>query len=115
MQGLIAQYFFFSSRRRHTRLVSDWSSDVCSSDLDGVWIALLTTLSSPLIILAKKIQTPSLARSKRDFVRITKIGRASCRERVESTGAAVAVKKKNSGEGKGKGHKQKRETDRTAP
>src|SRR5438046_9420935 len=25
--------FFFSSRRRHTRLVSDWSSDVCSSDL----------------------------------------------------------------------------------
>src|SRR5215213_4892243 len=27
-------FFFFSSRRRHTRLVSDWSSDVCSSDLD---------------------------------------------------------------------------------
>src|SRR5258706_8335001 len=26
--------FFFSSRRRHTRLVSDWSSDVCSSDLE---------------------------------------------------------------------------------
>src|SRR5262249_57292960 len=26
----------FSSRRRHTRLVSDWSSDVCSSDL-GAW------------------------------------------------------------------------------
>ena len=25
--------FFFSSRRRHTRLNSDWSSDVCSSDL----------------------------------------------------------------------------------
>ena len=25
--------FFFSSRRRHTRLVRDWSSDVCSSDL----------------------------------------------------------------------------------
>src|SRR5437016_11061281 len=25
--------FFFSSRRLHTRLVSDWSSDVCSSDL----------------------------------------------------------------------------------
>src|SRR5438046_9676040 len=27
--------FFFSSRRRHTILVSDWSSDVCSSDLSG--------------------------------------------------------------------------------
>src|SRR5262245_63308854 len=26
-------YFFFSSRRRHTRCLSDWSSDVCSSDL----------------------------------------------------------------------------------
>src|SRR2546429_5265587 len=26
-------YFFFSSRRRHTRCSRDWSSDVCSSDL----------------------------------------------------------------------------------
>src|SRR3982075_1559305 len=26
-------FFFFSSRRRHTRCASDWSSDVCSSDL----------------------------------------------------------------------------------
>src|SRR3989454_1478407 len=33
--------FFFSSRRRHTRLQGDWSSDVCSSDLpqalDAPW------------------------------------------------------------------------------
>src|SRR5262245_65185778 len=28
-------FFFFSSRRRHTRCLSDWSSDVCSSDLGG--------------------------------------------------------------------------------
>src|SRR5207249_6468466 len=27
-------FFFFSSRRRHTRSKRDWSSDVCSSDLD---------------------------------------------------------------------------------
>src|SRR6266487_864323 len=27
--------FFFSSRRRHTSWTGDWSSDVCSSDLDG--------------------------------------------------------------------------------
>src|SRR5256885_762154 len=27
------EFFFFSSRRRHTRLQGDWSSDVCSSDL----------------------------------------------------------------------------------
>src|SRR6266480_6637273 len=35
-------FFFFSSRRRHTRLTCDWSSDVCSSDLvpvlgQGTW------------------------------------------------------------------------------
>src|SRR5438093_7301434 len=33
--------FFFSSRRRHTRLVSDWSSDVCSSDLLGTSLSQL--------------------------------------------------------------------------
>src|SRR6266446_788596 len=30
---MFALFFFFSSRRRHTRLQGDWSSDVCSSDL----------------------------------------------------------------------------------
>src|SRR3712207_7515984 len=29
----LALFFFFSSRRRHTRYWRDWSSDVCSSDL----------------------------------------------------------------------------------
>ena len=38
---LSLSYFFFSSRRRHTRFTSDWSSDVCSSDL-GVLNKLLT-------------------------------------------------------------------------
>src|SRR5215210_6648909 len=28
------RFFFFSSRRRHTRYIGDWSSDVCSSDLE---------------------------------------------------------------------------------
>src|SRR5207248_4295567 len=28
------RFFFFSSRRRHTRSYGDWSSDVCSSDLE---------------------------------------------------------------------------------
>src|SRR5207245_6065139 len=28
-------FFFFSSRRRHTRCYRDWSSDVCSSDLSS--------------------------------------------------------------------------------
>src|SRR5690606_26013779 len=34
--------FFFSSRRRHTRFSRDWSSDVCSSDLNIASYALLT-------------------------------------------------------------------------
>src|SRR5256885_10396187 len=32
----LSHLFFFSSRRRHTRLQGDWSSDVCSSDLFDV-------------------------------------------------------------------------------
>src|SRR5256885_11595256 len=32
-QQCVFCFFFFSSRRRHTRLQGDWSSDVCSSDL----------------------------------------------------------------------------------
>src|SRR5438309_3292099 len=39
---LFVLFFFFSSRRRHTRWNCDWSSDVCSSDLDsaGTRVAL---------------------------------------------------------------------------
>src|SRR5207302_2699631 len=33
-------FFFFSSRRRHTRFSRDWSSDVCSSDLKQPWVVL---------------------------------------------------------------------------
>src|SRR6267142_3339522 len=39
----IFDYFFFSSRRLHTRLTCDWSSDVCSSDLDSERLAVSTT------------------------------------------------------------------------
>src|SRR5690348_5966387 len=31
---MLSFFFFFSSRRRHTRWTGDWSSDVCSSDLE---------------------------------------------------------------------------------
>src|SRR5207253_8359497 len=31
-------FFFFSSRRRHTRWPRDWSSDVCSSDLQSRFV-----------------------------------------------------------------------------
>src|SRR5262245_64012683 len=33
VRDVLCFFFFFSSRRRHTRCLSDWSSDVCSSDL----------------------------------------------------------------------------------
>src|SRR5256885_13199971 len=39
--------FFFSSRRRHTRLQGDWSSDVCSSDLPRVRGCQRSTTRSP--------------------------------------------------------------------
>src|SRR6266480_80840 len=34
-KAILSCFFFFSSRRRHTRLTCDWSSDVCSSDLEA--------------------------------------------------------------------------------
>src|SRR5437588_3617157 len=34
-------FFFFSSRRRHTRSLCDWSSDVCSSDLVHAAVLIL--------------------------------------------------------------------------
>src|SRR5205807_4923901 len=43
-------FFFFSSRRRHTRLQGDWSSDVCSSDLLAetvVVVPVLAEVASP--------------------------------------------------------------------
>src|SRR5687768_17905656 len=39
----IVVFFFFSSRRRHTRCSRDWSSDVCSSDLEPIRKALKST------------------------------------------------------------------------
>src|SRR3712207_8738424 len=49
--------FFFSSRRRHTRYWHDWSSDVCSSDLDPTCVAMArspldvgTSLPGPAVL-----------------------------------------------------------------
>src|SRR5437762_11276771 len=39
--------FFFSSRRRHTRYIGDWSSDVCSSDLIPMAWARLSETYGP--------------------------------------------------------------------
>src|SRR3989339_191743 len=45
-QSIMLISFFFSSRRRHTRLVSDWSSDVCSSDIRRRHTRLVSDWSS---------------------------------------------------------------------
>src|SRR3712207_8034612 len=53
-------FFFFSSRRRHTRYWRDWSSDVCSSDLPGalarqaveVLAASISTHEGPVAVRA---------------------------------------------------------------
>src|SRR5690606_40183960 len=67
-------YFFFSSRRRHTRFSRDWSSDVCSSDLilgrssPRAWPSPCspeseppyeTTRSEPSSMNDRKLATPS--------------------------------------------------------
>src|SRR5690606_39397552 len=41
-------FFFFSSRRRHTSFSRDWSSDVCSSDLEGATRRMSFGLSGPI-------------------------------------------------------------------
>src|SRR2546429_2483953 len=88
-------FFFFSSRRRHTRCSRDWSSDVCSSDLE---FELLVANDAPNGTFRSigKFQTSNAKMMStggwQDFkfppvtakylkVRL-KIGRASCRERV---------------------------------
>src|SRR5690606_41143416 len=45
-------FFFFSSRRRHTRFSRDWSSDVCSSDLDGGYEGL----QGPRVLLERELK-----------------------------------------------------------
>src|SRR6202041_3805138 len=45
----LSSALFFSSRRRHTRSLRDWSSDVCSSDLTN-W---------PAVVQKKDSHTPS--------------------------------------------------------
>src|SRR5437762_13868663 len=48
-------FFFFSSRRRHTRYIGDWSSDVCSSDLNMEPLKMLTILMGLSLIKAALI------------------------------------------------------------
>src|SRR5262249_57876455 len=56
-------FFFFSSRRRHTRLVSDWSSDVCSSDLSAPSSAAASMPSSPPRFIFRTVWPPVTRKS----------------------------------------------------
>src|SRR2546430_9053023 len=98
-------YFFFSSRRRHTRFDCDWSSDVCSSDLVRRWLSQVGEYADDLLVLPpariapisllpkvvasiRAAQDPltlqDLAVNGNDLIAagVRQIGRASCRERV---------------------------------
>src|SRR3712207_7746038 len=59
-------FFFFSSRRRHTRYWRDWSSDVCSSDLNCV-ISILTTLASTTLHCSGLVNPKSTNEMKEVF------------------------------------------------
>src|SRR6266511_5076519 len=48
-------FFFFSSRRRHTRFSRDWSSDVCSSDLRGEH---RQAQEQPLLLWREQVEGP---------------------------------------------------------
>src|SRR3989449_1442106 len=52
-------FFFFSSRRRHTRCSRDWSSDVCSSDLGTITGGSQTTNASGVATLGSWTLSPT--------------------------------------------------------
>src|SRR5207245_6739060 len=102
-----------STRRRHTRCYRDWSSDVCSSDL-----SCRGCRRGPARVRRRRrrgctrgsLRLPeALERTVDEHVRraeirrIAEIGRASCRERVEIGGVAVAVKEYCDEDGLGRG------------
>src|SRR2546430_11268832 len=86
-------FFFFSSRRRHTRFDCDWSSDVCSSDLKMIADAGFRWVRMDFVwadtehergrydFSAYDRLMQSLDQFKLHALFI-QIGRASCRERV---------------------------------
>src|SRR5690606_40862757 len=86
--------FFFSSRRRHTRFSRDWSSDVCSSDLDAGQQE--ADRHGPEVIAGGHAGTggeDDVARAEEqreghETQGKQEIGRASCRERGRAGGGA---------------------------
>src|SRR5690554_7151544 len=94
----MSSVFFFSSRRRHTRCGRDWSSDVCSSDLEQMRAVIRRGSRSHERILrpsvASRAEPSSTNMTWLRLEYVTEIGRASCRERVEISVVAVSLKEK---------------------
>src|SRR5207237_7795975 len=96
--------FFFSSRRRHTRFKCDWSSDVCSSDLAtmpreghaSIYIDGRKLSNEVRVYLEPlaNVREPGAFADDLKALGATKIGRASCRERVETAGVVGAAERK---------------------
>src|SRR3712207_9433184 len=98
-------FFFFSSRRRHTRYWRDWSSDVCSSDLEcrvrgrgGTRLVRRGGGRGRGDQRGPAWRAGALGRTRHDRG-ARQIGRASCRGRGEISGVAVSLKKKKWVEG----------------
>src|SRR5205814_5200843 len=108
-------FFFFSSRGRHTSCLSDWSSDVCSSDLlpraFGLKVSeareLLTgdAARHQIVIGAPARHEPRASGlagqpAFQDDIGVSdaeQIGRASCREKGDVVAGGVAVKTRTCG------------------
>src|SRR5579862_1050565 len=78
MINFILSFFFFSSRRRHTRWNCDWSSDVCSSDLStkSTLLHLLGCVDAPSsgTLLFEGRDTGAMTESERSRIRLTRVG-----------------------------------------
>src|SRR5688572_33321417 len=75
-------FYFFSSRRRHTRFDCDWSSDVCSSDLKppDLLRAGEGPLELPGLVQGGLGLGPHAPAQLAQLQPLAEIGRASCRE-----------------------------------
>src|SRR3712207_6960674 len=78
-------FFFFSSRRRHTRYWRDWSSDVCSSDLvdvTGAEVAVLVAVPLMTLVLTFFLTRTDIGKAVRAAARSEerRVGKA-CRSR----------------------------------
>src|SRR3989442_2509076 len=80
--------FFFSSRRRHTRCGRDWSSDVCSSDLEARadWRRVTARALAPSFYARP---TPEVARRLLGHVLVSEVGGRRVAGRIVETEAYV--------------------------